>query len=1390
MDCTPSCRLPKHAELIQSAATWENLPGFLSVARRICANPTNFTDRFGRHVLHVAATCGKGDLLEWLVKECKVDVGLRDVESAWTALHRSVYYGRLDCAVRLIRCGADLYACDKEDLSPLDILMLDSPYKMSSAVEARVITDHKTLMDDELDLNAGDIITNVRMSDLSISYWMGTLKGKRGFFPKDCVEVIKQDDHETQLYTWGSNTNFTLGHRDENMRQHPELVDAFSTHNNIQQVAMCKFHSAFLTGDGKVLTCGHGRGGRLGHGDEKTQLAPCMLSGIGDDKCISIAAAQDHTLLVMESGVVFSFGLNNMHQLGHSPPSMQSLVPKMVQARVWKGKQVIGVAAGKYHSAFYTHTELFTCGLNIGQLGHLKGEKYQTIPRQVSALVQKDLRLASVMCSDNATVCATDRGDIYLLQHYTCQRVINRFPELTRLQVCGGNFDVTSTPDVNKAHEKLTLTLLNAKGEVYQWRSSNCGLRKALWSLKRELFVSDIAVGKNLLIITDKGEAFMCTQSDDVIPDVKRTPSSSSLTQLGLLMGDWNRKDFIGYHAERIPMVHRGMRIFTDAKSKGFAVLQSHPSAGLGKYPKVSASRMCEDFKQLLDESTIEDSIHDVTLMADDVTQRGNQVSRILTLPAVKDITVASKYLQDIYSGAYVDESCIFQNLNKPPYENKPMIVMDFASNTQGGGEENIEPWSTRLAGWGDLDDLSTSGASDQSAKSSHRQRGKSKTKSPQKKERKRETTGLKSARPREDVDKRIRFNRLSFPHLHDVTIESEDGVNFACHKCVLVARLDYFRSMLACGWLEASSEMATLKMPLHSSVLCVVLDYLYTDDAHRIKGLQDIEFIGNVLVVADQLLIGRLKEICESHMAKMISFKNVMELLEFSCVYNALQLKETCLEFICSNLCLLLEAGHLNLLSEETIEEVSKAYREMVPNMAWRMLTPQDDHLCVIDPHPSPSKRRRTSSRKRSSRSESDGCGEVTNGPEVSESAVLDRKMNDLALEDVFENEVAPKEEDSRDPQKSTDHIATTTSRDAHDEPCVVDDEHNEVDTLGQWYRKLEGTKPTSRTRPGKTPIKKKLVERASHNTDDTPSPERKTVTPVKAWGSSSSASSPTTADLRTIMQQEQGIMRVPVSNHETPLVKRDRTSPSKQPRRSLETPSVNAPSRDSKLESEVQAGINVKWEVGGRQSQKQRKRAKSAGSEQTSVAQENGEKSPESRPNPWGLPDKTPVPVSSLRELIEQERKSQLSSVAKPSPTKSLPADVSNTSRKKLSWSVLPPEAAKVDAVQPIRTSAWGSSPKAVTSTSTSVTSTTSPSAAQFSEILQSQELEDINYTKARQKSLHQIQLEDRAIHELLEHYGGRFNACELVTVERVPSGIAAPVWNRERNLSGGKS
>ena len=61
------------------------------------------TDECRRTALHMAASCGKGDILEWLVKDHGVDVGAKDLESGWTALHRSFFYGYLDCAVKLLQ---------------------------------------------------------------------------------------------------------------------------------------------------------------------------------------------------------------------------------------------------------------------------------------------------------------------------------------------------------------------------------------------------------------------------------------------------------------------------------------------------------------------------------------------------------------------------------------------------------------------------------------------------------------------------------------------------------------------------------------------------------------------------------------------------------------------------------------------------------------------------------------------------------------------------------------------------------------------------------------------------------------------------------------------------------------------------------------------------------------------------------------------------------------------------------------------------------------------------------------------------------------------------------------------------------------------------------------
>ena len=70
-------------------------------------------------------------------------------------------------------------------------------------------------------------------------------------------------------------SNFNLGLGNNTNRSQPDIVENFRKDNiNISRVCLQKFHSAFLSRSGQVMTCGHGRGGRLGHGSETMQLAP------------------------------------------------------------------------------------------------------------------------------------------------------------------------------------------------------------------------------------------------------------------------------------------------------------------------------------------------------------------------------------------------------------------------------------------------------------------------------------------------------------------------------------------------------------------------------------------------------------------------------------------------------------------------------------------------------------------------------------------------------------------------------------------------------------------------------------------------------------------------------------------------------------------------------------------------------------------------------------------------------------------------------------------------------------------------------------------------------------------------------------------------------------
>uniref|UniRef100_A0A8C2ZK06 Inhibitor of Bruton tyrosine kinase n=1 Tax=Cyclopterus lumpus TaxID=8103 RepID=A0A8C2ZK06_CYCLU len=877
-DCTPKCRSQQHADEVVAALTGGSEGRLRAFLTSHCHNATTLRDAFGRTALHLASSLGKKTLLEWLLESKNADLMGKDKESGWTAVHRSAFYGHIHCLISLVKHGGLLSTHDKEGLSVLDLTMKDRP-----------------------------------------------------------THVVFKNTDPTEVYTWGNNTNFSLGHGNQESRHHPELVDVFArTGVYIKQVVLCKFHSVFLSQKGRVFTCGHGLGGRLGHGDEQTYLVPRMVEGLMSHHCSQVAAAKDHTVVLTEEGYVYTFGLNTFHQLGLAPPPASAHVPKQVFSKTLKGRTVIGVAAGRFHTVLWTREAVYTMGLNGGQLGYLldpNGEKCVTAPRQVSALHHKDVTIAMAAASDGATVVVTEKGDVYLLADYQCKKMASRQLNIKKVLVSGGSLDHRVIPQIlnEGGGEKLAILALDEAGRVFCWRSSCSSVRQCRWAYGRQVFMSDIALGKNgMMFVTQEGEGFNGVWAGEYRTLKKINNKSNSHvcghSDAGTL--------YERIRLEKLPYVHRAVSITMDSKGRNFGALQSDPKTSLYEIPSISPSSFFQHFRSLLDEADEMDGIHDVTLQAGDRTFPAHKY--ILSMrseffrkqfiseheldeePDVEvrksedavgcDLIILEKITPDMLEYAlhfiYTDSCDLLVHGARPRVsgaslgQNQRLIssLQDLSLRGRSALEvyrslppcTKPETWECALKNptqkwtWCHVSSFMLS-------LFLHR------------------LDGVKYESGKINVinkkaGHKPKFYQKKCSYLCDVTLKSEDGKEFPCHKSVLCARLEYFNSMLGNPWIEATSCSA-LEMPTSAAILQVILEYIYTDESHTIKESLNVEFVCNVLVVADQLLITRLKEMCEVVITENLTLKNGAELLEFATMYNAEQLKLSCLQFIVINM-------------------------------------------------------------------------------------------------------------------------------------------------------------------------------------------------------------------------------------------------------------------------------------------------------------------------------------------------------------------------------------------------------------------------------------------------------------------------------------------------------
>ncbi|KAG0100616.1 hypothetical protein BGZ93_009408 [Podila epicladia] len=386
----------------------------------------NAKDANGATQLHLAVSDNNIGRVRTLLEHTKIDVNAKDLESGWTALHRALYLGHLRIAILLVQHkDTNLMIEDKDRNTALDICLSTLPHSL-----------------------------------------------KLGPCPADT------------LYTWGSNSNLTLGHNDGDDRKMPVLVKfpyqtttitfprAKSAKSTLYQLSMSKFHTAIATSESGLSAkiWGFGTGGRLGS-DKKMQLCPAPVLGI-QGIVATTALGRDHTVLVTTRGEVFTMGNNKYGQLGYSldlPKYGQDPVqfaPKRVILAI--SKLVIkGAAASRWHTALHTENELFTFGFNYGQLGYERKGDIQVGPRKVATIPPG--QILQVVASESATACLMASFDVVVFHKYAYHKIsfpLSPYPEAfvqSIVKTRGWNSPCKISCSENKFGALTTL------GDVFVW---------------------------------------------------------------------------------------------------------------------------------------------------------------------------------------------------------------------------------------------------------------------------------------------------------------------------------------------------------------------------------------------------------------------------------------------------------------------------------------------------------------------------------------------------------------------------------------------------------------------------------------------------------------------------------------------------------------------------------------------------------------------------------------------------------------------------------------------------------------------------------------------------------------------------------------------------------
>jgi len=949
-------------------------------------------DALGRSVLHLA--CTEQDRLPFvkaLLTHPLTDPTLVDQESGWTCLHRALYHGNITVAREIILSNASSWSLvkskDHAGDTPFDVF--------ESTIEEVEITPEGGAPEDDDGSDRGSDTDEATLASRNHSMAMGD-----------------------EVFSWGSNKNMTLGFIDGDDRSFPEriplqrprhllleqakrryhnrpgnqgklaeeLLDATVIFNpiRISEVVLSKFHTAILT-DGphsNLFICGFGRGGRLGFGEEQNvqfTFRPLSPPFLPKKRVKRVALGQDHTVVVLVGGDVYTWGRNQCGQLGYALPQKSPMdepiqsTPRQVFGLV-KRELVIGCAASRVHTALFTEDSLFTFGKNDGQLGILDSSDAQTLeiqstPRKVSAIFLNGGKIMDVVAVDKATVILLKRREVWILAGYGYSRLT--FPMERFVGLPAGAKNITRYGTGSNSIMKITgggdtICALSQMGDVFTLdvdaalrEKTTRGFGKGSWTAqrawslrKKHMAVRDVDVGA-------EGNIIICTQSGSVWSRVKRAKIKES-------GGEAER-----YKFDRVP----GLTRITSVRSNTtgtFAAIRRDSNLMRTRL-SVEPPGLWDDVNQMLSFGGLfeeDDVVEDVQPVDEDDEEWGygpkpKPRGYLKAIAWFAKGTVEEElrsHLADLELREGLDQWDMTVSCSKAEPVDIPVhslllsrspvlrkLISGSFGSVPGVCEIALSAEKLRLV-FHEVELLTVLNLVyylyvDTVIDLWHR-RGTSKAEQEFFRSLRTELSQVAGALglaalqnavgrmlspPRcLNTDLQLAYGDPAFFETADMMIDTADGEVIATHSALMRVRCPFFDALYG----EAGGRWLVGRQmegePIHvdmkhvpRKVMDMVVSWLYCDwDVEGFDGIQSgvkdgdvdqyLDFLLDVLATANELMLGRLSQICQKVIGRYVNTRNAAGLLSACAPCSEKSFKRQCLQYICSNLETMLESQYV----------------------------------------------------------------------------------------------------------------------------------------------------------------------------------------------------------------------------------------------------------------------------------------------------------------------------------------------------------------------------------------------------------------------------------------------------------------------------------------------